>query len=92
MSRTGVAGVVAVFAAGAWLLAAPFVLGYRHHAGWTGATRTDVMAGGLLAVAGLAGLVGVIAGRVGELYSDARSAASQAALDYRGADRRNTAS
>jgi hypothetical protein len=51
-----------------------------------------MIAGGRLAVAGLAGRVGVIAGRVGELYSDARSAASQAALDYRGADRRNTAS
>jgi hypothetical protein len=93
VSRIGVAGVVAVFAAGAWLAAAPFVLGYHHQgAGWTGATRTDMMVGGLLAAAGLAGLVGVIAGRVGELYSDARSAASQAALDYRGADRRNTAS
>ena len=47
---------------------------------------------GLLALAGLAGLVGVIAGRVAELYADARPAAWQAAPGYRGADRRNTAS
>ena len=93
ISRIAVAGVVAVFAAGAWLVAAPFALGYQHPgAGWTGATRTDVIVGGLLAAAGFAGIFGIIAGRVGELYADARSAASLAAPDYRAADRRNTPS
>ena len=48
--------------------------------------------GGLLAAAGFAGIFGIIAGRVGELYADARSAASLAAPDYRAADRRNTPS
>jgi hypothetical protein len=93
VSRIGVAGVVAVFAAGVWLVAAPFAIGYQHvGAGWTGATKTDVITGGLLAVTGFAGLFGVVAGRIGELYSDARSAASTAAPAHRGADRRNTGS
>ena len=89
MSRVGVAGVLAVFAAGVWLVAAPFTLGYQlAGAGWTGATKTDVITGGLLAVAGFAGLFGVAAGRVGELYADARSAASLAST----ADRENSGS
>jgi hypothetical protein len=79
VSRVGVACVLAVFAAGSWLVAAPFALGYQSAgAGWTGATKTDVITGGLLAVAGFAGLFGVAAGRVAELYADARSAASLA--------------
>lgn len=77
MTRAGIAGVAVIFAAGLWLLAAPFALRYQPAGtGWTGATRTDVVAGGTLAVAGFAGLVGVIAGRVRELYADARFAAS----------------
>jgi hypothetical protein len=89
VSRVGVAGVLAVFAAGVWLVAAPFALGYQlHGAGWTGATKTDVITGGLLAVAGFAGLFGVVAGRVVELYADARSAASLAGT----ADRENSGS
>ena len=71
VSRIGLAGVVAVFAAGVWLVAAPFALGYQlAGAGWTGATKTDVITGGLLAVAGFAGLFGIAAGRVFELYVD----------------------
>ena len=50
------------------------------------------IAGGLLAVAGFAGIFCVIAGRVGELYADARSAASLAVPDNGEADRRNTGS
>jgi hypothetical protein len=93
VTRIGVVGVLAVFAAGVWLVAAPFAVGYQHAgAGWTGATRTDVITGCLLAVAGLSGIFAVIAGRVGELYADARSAASVAAPDSGGADRRNTGS
>ena len=85
VSRVGVACVVAVFAAGIWLVAAPFAFGYQPAgAGWTGATKTDVITGGLLAVAGFAGLFGVAAGRVVELYADARSAASLAGTADRG--------
>ena len=60
----------------------------RPAAGWTGATKTDVITGGLLAVAGFAGLFGVAAGRAAELYADARSAASLAGT----ADRENSGS
>lgn len=78
MTRAGIVGVAIIFAAGLWLLAAPFALRYQPAgAGWTGATRADVITGGALAVAGFAGLVGVIAGRVRELYADARSAADR---------------
>ena len=89
VTRAGVACVLAVFGAGLWLVAAPFALGYQPAgAGWTGATKTDVITGGLLAVAGFAGLFGVAAGRVVELYADARSAASLAGT----ADRENSGS
>ena len=93
VSRIGTAGVALVFAAGVWLVAAPFALAYqRAGAGWTGATRTDVIAGGLLAVAGFAGIFAVIAGRVSELYADPRPAVSLAAPGTGRADRRNTGS
>ena len=93
VTRIGTIGVALVFGAGVWLVAAPFALGYqRAGTGWTGATRTDVITGGLLAVAGFAGIFAVIAGRVGELYADARSAAALAAPGTGGADRRNTGS
>jgi cysteine desulfurase family protein (TIGR01976 family) len=49
----------------------------------SGATRTDVIAGGLFAAAGFAGTFRVIAGWVGELYADARSAVA-GRLRYRG--------
>ena len=51
-----------------------------------------MIAGGLLAVAGFAGIFAVIAGRVSELYADPRSAASLAAQGTGRADRRNTGS
>jgi hypothetical protein len=93
VSRIGTAGVIALFAAGGWLVAAPFALGYQPAGtAWTGATRTDVIAGAVLAAAGFAGIFGVIAGRVAELYADARSGASRAAPGDRGADRRITGS
>ena len=56
--------------------------------GGTAAAATD---GGPLAAA-LAGMIAVIAGRVGELYADARSAASLASPHAGRADRRNTGS
>lgn len=93
VSRIGTAGVALVFAAGLWLVAAPFALTYQPAgAGWTGATRTDVIAGGLLAVAGFAGIFAVIAGRVSELYADPRSAAPLAEPCTGRADRRNAGS
>jgi len=89
VSRVGLAGVITVFAAGLWLVAAPFALGYQlAGAGWTGATKTDVITGGLLAVAGFAGLFCVTAGRVVQLYADARLGVSLAAT----ADRENSGS
>ena len=79
VTRVGVAGVLAVFAVGVWLVAAPFALGYQAvGVGWTGATKTDVITGGVLAAAGFVGIFAVIAGQVSELYADARSAASLA--------------
>jgi len=60
-------------------------------AGRTAAAGTDVIAGGPLA-AGFAGILAVIAGRVGELYADARSAASLAGPHAGEADRRSTGS
>lgn len=93
VSRIGTAGVALVFAAGLWLVAAPFALAYqRAGAGWTGATRTDVIAGGLLAAAGFAGIFAVIAGWVSELYANPRSAAPLAAPRTGRADGRNTRS
>jgi hypothetical protein len=62
--------------------------GWLAGAGWTGATKTDVILGGLPAAAGFAGLFGVTAGRVMQLYADARSAASLAGT----ADRENSCS
>ncbi len=85
VARAGVAGVALIFGAGLWLITAPFALGYaRAGAGWTGATRADVITGAALAVIGFAGLFAVIAGRVSELYADARSAASLAGPADRG--------
>ena len=87
VTRIGVAGVAAVFATGLWLVAAPFALGYQH-AGTvaTSVTLTDVITGCVLAMAGFSGLLAVIAGRVGELYADARSCA----LPATAADRENS--
>jgi hypothetical protein len=86
VTRAGAAGVIAVFAAGVWLVAAPFALRYQAAGGWTNVTKADVITGGVLAVVGFAGLFAVIAGQVDELYRDARSAASLPAP----ADRRNS--
>lgn len=73
MSKAGAACIAAIMAAGLWLVAAPFALHYqRAGAGWTGGTRTDVILGAVLAAAGFAGTFGILAGRVRELYADAR--------------------
>lgn len=76
MSRVGTGVLAILFLAGLWLVAAPFAVRFQPpHTGWNGATRTDVIAGGLLAAAGFGGLLTVLAGRVREMYADAASAA-----------------
>jgi drug/metabolite transporter (DMT)-like permease len=80
--RAGIVGVALIFAVGLWLLAAPFALRYQPE--WTGATRDDMITGGSLAIAGFAGIFGVIVGQVREMYADARSAASAAAAADKG--------
>jgi hypothetical protein len=76
VSRTGSGVLALIFIAGVWLVVAPFALRFQHpHAAWAGATRSDVITGGTLAVAAFAGMFGVLAGRVREMYADAASAA-----------------
>ena len=77
MSRTGSGVLAFIFLAGLWLVVAPFALRFQHaHAGWAGATRADVITGAVLALAAFAGMFGVLAGRVREMYADAASAAA----------------
>lgn len=72
LNRCALAGLVAVAAIGAWLIAAPFVLGYqRSGAPWTGAAKIDVLVGAILVLAGFAGFFAALAGRVRELYAEA---------------------
>ena len=50
--RLALSGLAAIFAIGAWLIAAPFVLRYQPAgAPWTGAARMDVAVGAILALA-----------------------------------------
>jgi hypothetical protein len=70
VNKIVLAGLAAVFAAGAWLIAAPFVLHYQPAgAPWVAASRLDVVAGAGLAVTGVAGFLAALAGRVRELYA-----------------------
>jgi hypothetical protein len=72
VSRVATGGLLVVAAAGAWLVAAPFVLRFQPHgARWTGSARLDVTMGAVLLVSGLIGLLIALAGRVRELYLDA---------------------
>jgi hypothetical protein len=72
VNRLAMAGLVVVFLAGAWLVAAPFALRFQHPgAGWTGATRMDMAVGGALAVAAFAGFFVALGGRVREMYAEA---------------------
>jgi hypothetical protein len=71
VGRAGTGVIAILFLAGQWLVAAPFALRFQPpHAAWGGATKADVITGGLLAAAGLGGLLAVGAGRVREMYSD----------------------
>jgi cytochrome bd-type quinol oxidase subunit 2 len=71
VSRVGTGVIAVLFLAGLWLVAAPFALRFQppHHA-WGGATKADVIVGGLLAATCFGGLLAVLAGRVREMYSD----------------------
>jgi hypothetical protein len=63
-------GLVLLALAGAWLVAAPFVLGYhgagdqRRGAAWTASTRVDVSAGAAIAAVAVATLLGYLASAV----------------------------
>ncbi len=77
MSKGALAGLAVIFAIGAWLVTAPFVLHYQPAgARWTGATRLDVAVGAALAVSGAVAFLVALAGRVGDLYRRAGSAAA----------------
>ncbi len=55
MRKLALAGLLIMAAAGAWLVAAPFVLHYQPSgARWTGAARMDMAVGVVVAAAGLA--------------------------------------
>jgi hypothetical protein len=75
VNRLALAGIAVIFAAGAWLIVAPFALRYQPPgAPWTAAARLDVFVGSALAAAGLGGFFAALAGRVGELYAQAGTA------------------
>ena len=63
-------GLVLLAFAGAWLVAAPFVLGYhgagdqRRGAAWTASTRVDVSAGAAVTAVAVAALLGYLASAV----------------------------
>ncbi len=79
VNRSALAGLAFIFAIGAWLVAAPFVLRYQPAgARWTGATRLDVAVGAALAVSGAAAFLVALAGRAGDLYTRAGTAAEPA--------------
>ena len=70
MNKIAAAGLLTMVAAGAWLVAAPFVVRYQPAgAPWTGAARMDVAVGAIVAAAGFAGFFAALAGRVRELYA-----------------------
>lgn len=75
VNRLALTGIAVIFAAGAWLIVAPFVLRYQPAgAPWTGAARLDVIIGSALAAAGFGGFFAALAGRVRELYTQAGTA------------------
>ena len=75
VNRLALAGIAVIFAAGAWLIAVPFVLRYQAAgATWTDAARLDVFVGSALAAAGIGGFFTALAGRVRELYAQAGTA------------------
>jgi hypothetical protein len=76
VSKIALGGLLVIVAAGAWLVAAPFVLRYQAAgAPWTGAAKMDVAVGAVLVAAGLAGFFAALSGQVAALYD--RGAAHQ---------------
>ena len=70
VNKIALGGLLAMLAAGAWLIAAPFVVRYQPAgAPWTGPARLDVAVGAIVASAGFAGFFVALAGRVRELYA-----------------------
>jgi hypothetical protein len=70
VNKIALGGLLAMLAAGAWLIAAPFVVRYQPAgAPWTGPARLDVVVGAIVATAGFAGFFAALAGRVRELYA-----------------------
>src|SRR5260370_29707673 len=64
VNKIALGGLLTMFAAGAWLIAAPFVVRYQPAgAPWTGPARMDVTVGALVATAGFAGFFVAVAGR-----------------------------
>jgi hypothetical protein len=79
VNKGALASLAVIFAIGAWLVTAPFVLRYQPDgARWTGATRLDVAVGAALAVSGAAAFLAALTGRVGDLYRQAGAAAEPA--------------
>jgi len=75
VNKVAMAGLAVIFAAGAWLISAPFVLRYQPAGtAWTGAARLDVGVGAALAAAGFCGFFTSLASWVAELYVQARAA------------------
>lgn len=70
VTKIALGGLLAMLAAGAWLIAAPFVVRYQP-AGvpWNGPARLDVAVGAIVAAVGFAGFFAALAGRVRELYA-----------------------
>ena len=70
VNKIALGGLLAMLAAGAWLIAAPFVVRYEPAgAPWTGPARLDVAVGAIVATAGFAGFFVALADRVRELYA-----------------------
>ena len=71
VGRAGMAGLVIVVVAGAWLVAAPFALRFQPSGvQWTNATRIDVGTGGALLLIGFVSFFAALSGRVRELYAE----------------------
>jgi hypothetical protein len=70
VNKIALGGLLAMLAAGAWLIAAPFVVRYQPAgAPWSGPVWLDVAVGAIVATAGFAGFFAALAGRVRELYA-----------------------
>ncbi|MGH3286274.1 MAG: hypothetical protein ACRDPD_16615 [Streptosporangiaceae bacterium] len=70
MNKVALGGLLAIVAAGAWLIAAPFVVRYQPAgAPWSGPARLDMAVGAIVASAGFAGFFVALAGRVRELHA-----------------------